>query len=90
MGSTSICSHILHHCNFKICTEKIEVENFLEGSLDLIPSLSLSVKNSNHGQESVLEVQRQNIAGHCQKTFCIQKFVDYTQQCFAAHNLNFH
>ena len=25
----------------------------------------------------------QKIAGHCQQTFCIQKFVDYIQQCFA-------
>ena len=25
----------------------------------------------------------QNIAGHCQQSFCIQKFVDNTQQCFA-------
>ena len=25
----------------------------------------------------------QNIAGCCQQTFCIQKFVDNTQQCFA-------
>ena len=41
---------------------------------------------------------RQNIAGWCQQTFCFQKFVDITQQCFAllpqvnfpANNLNFH
>ena len=41
---------------------------------------------------------RQNIAGWCQQTFCFQKFVDITQQCFAllpqvnfhANSLNFH
>ena len=46
----------------------------------------------------VLEVMRQNIATWCQQTFCIQKFVDNPQLCFAftpkanfpAHNLNFH
>ena len=44
------------------------------------------------------EVIRQNIAGWCQQTFCIEKFVDSTQQCsavspqanFPAHNLNFY
>ena len=30
-----------------------------------------------------LEVIRQNIVGGCQQTFCFQKFVDNTQQCFA-------
>ena len=32
--------------------------------------------------ESLLEVIRQNIAGWCQQTFCFQKFVDNSQQCF--------
>jgi hypothetical protein len=48
--------------------------------------------------ESLLEVERQNIAGRCQQTFENKKFVDITQQCFAllpqvnfpANNLNFH
>jgi len=48
-------------------------------------------------QESLLEVLRQNIAGHCQQTFGSKTFVDITQQCFAllpqlnfsANNLNF-
>ena len=39
----------------------------------------------------------QNITGHCQQTFCFQKFDDNAQQCFAftpqanfpAHNLIF-
>ena len=52
----------------------------------------------NYGRESVLEVQRQYIAGHFQQTFKNKKFVDITQQCFAllnkvkfpANNLNFH
>ena len=33
-----------------------KVENISKGSLDSIPSLSPSVKNSNYGQESFLEV----------------------------------
>ena len=33
-------------------------------------------KNSNYGQESLLEVKRQNIAGHCQQTFENKKLVD--------------
>ena len=55
-------------------------------------------ENSNYWRESLLEVIGQNIAGWCQQTFCFQKFVENTQQCFAftpqgnftAHNLNFH
>ena len=31
----------------------------------------------------MLEKERQNIAGHCQQTLCIQMFVDNIQQCFA-------
>ena len=46
----------------------------------------------------MLEVQRQNIARHCQQNFKNKKFLDITQQCFAllpqvsfpANNLNFH
>ena len=41
------------------------------------------MENSNYGRKSLLEVGTQNIAGHCQQTFCIQKFVDTIQQCFA-------
>ena len=40
-------------------------------------------ENSNHGWESLLEGIRQNIAGWCQQTFWIQKFVESIQQCFA-------
>ena len=36
--------------------DPIKVENILKGSLDSIPSPSTSVKNSNHGRESLLEV----------------------------------
>ena len=38
---------------------------------------------SNYGQESLLEVIRQNIAGWCLQSFCFQKFVDNVQHCFA-------
>ena len=71
-----------------------KVEKILKGSLDSIPSPSPSVKIQIMGGK---EVQRQNIAGHCQQTFENKKFVDITQQCFAllpqvnfpANNLNF-
>ena len=52
--------------------------------------------NSNHWQESLFEVIRQNIAGWCQQPLCFQTFDDDAQQCFAltpqaifpAHTLN--
>ena len=67
----------------------------LKGSLVLI-TFTFS-ENSNYGRESLLEVERQNIARLCQQTFENKKFVDITQQCFAflpqvnfpANNLNF-
>jgi hypothetical protein len=37
-------------------------------------------ENSNHGQESLLKVERQSIAGHCQQLFENKKFVDIPQQ----------
>ena len=48
--------------------------------------------------KSLFEVEKQNIAGHCQQTFEYKQFVDITKQGFAstlqvnfpAHNLNFH
>ena len=45
-----------------------KVEKILKGSLDLIDPITFS-KNSNYGWKSLLEVQRQNIAGQCQQTF---------------------
>ena len=48
----------------------------IEDTLDSIPSPSPSVKIQIMGGKGV-EV---NIAGHCQQTFCIQKFADNTQQ----------
>ena len=72
---------------------QIKVENILKGRLDSIPSPSTSVKiQIIHGK---VTLQRQNIAGRCQQTFCFQKFA---QQCFAFtsqanfpdYNLNFH
>ena len=65
----------------------------LKGSLVLITFS----ENSNYGRESLLEVERQNIARLCQQTFENKKFVDITQQCFAlspqgnfpVNNLNF-
>ena len=46
--------------------------------------------NSNYCRESLLEVRRQNIAGHCQETFKYKKFVDITEQCFdLLHQVNF-
>ena len=47
------------------------------------------VEKSNCGRESLHEVQRQNIARHCQQTFENKKFLN-TQQCFALlHQVNF-
>jgi hypothetical protein len=37
------------------------------------------MKNSNYEWENLLELERQNIAGHCQQTFENKKFVDITQ-----------
>ena len=55
-----------------------KVEKILKGNPDLIPSPSSLVKIQ-------IEVQRQNIAGNCQQTFCIQKLVDIIQQCLALY-----
>ena len=49
----------------------IKVEKILKGSLDSIPSPSHSIKIQIMGGKVCL---RQNIAGHCQQTFCFQKF----------------
>ena len=74
---------------------KDKVEKILKGSLDSIPSPSLSVKIQ---IMSLLEVWKQNIAGNCQQTFENKKFDDIAQQWFAlllqayfpANNLNIH
>jgi hypothetical protein len=51
----------------------LEIEKILKGSLD--PITFTFSKNSNYGRESLLEVQRQNIAGCFQETFENKKFV---------------
>ena len=74
-----------------------KVEKILKGSFEFDPITFTFSKNSNYGRESFLEVQKQNIVGHCQQTFENKKFVDITQQCFAllpqvdfpVNNLNF-
>jgi hypothetical protein len=71
---------------------------FIITEITMIKSEMTFSENSNYWQESLMEVIRQNIAGWCQQTLCIKKFVDNSQQCFAfthqanfpAHNLNFH
>ena len=73
----------------------LKVEKILKGSLD--PITFTFSENSNFWRESVLEVQRQNIAEHCQLTFENTRFVDITQPYFAllpqvnypANNLEF-
>ena len=72
-------AHNIQHNGLKL----YKVEKISKGSLDLIPSPSAFSENSNYGRESLLEVERQNIAGHCQQTFENKKFVDITQQCVA-------
>jgi len=69
---------------------KSKVEKKLKGSLDLNPSPSAKIQIVG-GKVSFR--CKENMAG----LFCIQKFVDITQQCFAlfphvnfpANNLNF-
>ena len=83
------CHLRMRHCD--------KVENILKGSLDSFPITFTCSENSNFGRESLLEMERQNIAGHCQQTFENKKFVDISQQCFAllpqvnfpANNLDF-
>ena len=75
-----------------------KVEKILKDSLDSIPSPLPSVKIQIMVGKVCIEMQKQNIAGHCQQTFENKKFVDITQQCFAllpqenflTNNLNFH
>ena len=59
-----------------------KIENILNGSLDSIPSPPVKVQIM--GGKSLLEVERQNIAGHCQQTFENNKFVDIIQVNFPA------
>ena len=71
---------------------RVKVENFLKGSLDLIPSPSSSVKIKVMGGKVCLSCKGKTLLG------IVKKFVDNAQQCFAfapqanfpAHNLNFH
>ena len=75
----------------------IKVENILKGNLDLISSPSPSVKLLIMGRKICLRHKGKTLLD-TQQTFCIQKFVDNAQQCFAfttqanfpAINLNFH
>ena len=72
-----------------------KVGKSLKGGLDLIPSPSVKIQIM--GEKFAWGI-KQNIAGHCQQTFCFQKFVDIAQRCFAfkpqtnfpAHYLNFY
>jgi len=71
---------------------KSKVEKKLKGSLDLNPSPSVKIQIM--GGKVCLRCKGKRWLAF----FCIQKFVDITQQCFAlfpqvnfpANNLNFH
>ena len=65
-------------------TDKVEkiFKSTLSSSKKIAWIWSPSVKNSNYWRGSLLELIRQIIAGWCQQTFCFQKIVDNTQQCF--------
>ena len=52
----------------KCLTIKSKVEKILKGNPDVIFTFTFS-ENSNYGRESLLEVERQNIAGCCQQPF---------------------
>ena len=75
-----------------------KVEKNLKGSLDSIPTPSLSVKIQIMGGKVCLMSKSQNVAGRCQQTFENKEFVDITQQCFSllpqvkfpANSLNYH
>ena len=73
-----------------------KVEEILKGSLDLIQPPSLSLKIQIMGGKDCLRSKGKTLLGIVNKLL-YQKFVEYTQQCFAfkpqanfpAHNLNF-
>ena len=68
-------------------TFSIKVEKILKGSLDSISSPSMKIQIM--GEKVCLRCKGKtlqccnDIAGQCQQTFCIQKFVDIMQQQFA-------
>ena len=71
------------------------VEKILKGSLDSIPSPSPS--NSNYGQESLLEVEKQNIAVCCKQKLLKNNSMltspsnvlpYYLKACFLVHIMN--
>ena len=59
---------------------RVKVENIQEDSLNLIKSPSPSVKVQNNVRQSLLEGNKGNDVKY---SFCLQKFVDNAQQCFA-------
>ena len=61
---------------------KIEVYKDFKRQSGFDPITFTFSENSNYGQESLLEVDRQNIGGHC---FALLPRVN-----FPANNLNFH
>ena len=63
-----------------LCCLKFKVEKILKSSLDLIPS---PVKIQIMGGKVYLIGKGKTLLGIVNKPFCIQKFVDNTQQCFA-------
>ena len=58
-----------------------KVEKILKGNLDLISSVKIQIMGGKVCFRH--KAGWQNIAGHCQQTFCIQKLADNIQQCFA-------
>ena len=70
---------------------------FLKGSLDLIPSPSLSAKIQIMGRKVCLRCKNETLLDIVNKLLKTKMFVDITQQCFAllhqvdfpAKNLNF-
>ena len=61
----------------KVVSRFHKVEKDLRRQSGFNPITFTFSENSNYWQESLLEAIRQNIAGHCQQTFCFRKFLRY-------------
>ena len=78
--------HVLHSIQNLPTVAKMmsKVEKILKRSLDSISSPPQTFsENSNNGVKIYLRRKGKTLLGIDNKTFCIQKFVDNIQQCFA-------
>ena len=74
---------------FSTCNQiRYEVENFLKGSLDSIPSTSVKVQIM--GGKVCLRYKGKTLLGDVSKLLKTKSFAFTPQANFPAHNLNFH